>query len=193
MTLISLKDLSECEEYYIDDETFQIVSFKQKKYTEGKILKPRIDKHGYIFYSFSVNGKCKNMCLHHIIVKMFINPDYDSKKFEVDHKNHNKQDNSIDNHCIVTRSENDRNRSISRTGKEFNFLSDIGKKLVINAEAGIYYSLDFDKFFMFLEHTKQYKELHVNLNNGYPCIRYCFNNKQHKISINKFKKSLNKQ
>ena len=38
--LVSLKDITNCEDYYIDDQTFQIVSFKQKKYENGKILKP---------------------------------------------------------------------------------------------------------------------------------------------------------
>lgn len=37
--LVSLKELTNCEDYYIDDETFQIVSFKNKKYEQGRILK----------------------------------------------------------------------------------------------------------------------------------------------------------
>ena len=190
--LVSLKDIVGCEDYYIDDTTFQIVSFKQKKYTEGKILKPHIDKDGYIKYIFCVNGKQKNMFLHHIIVKMFINPDYDSKKFEVDHKDHNRTNNSIDNLCIVTRSENSRNRS-SMNEVEFNYFDNIGKSLIINTDAGIYYSLETDHFYMYIEHTNKFKELHECLCNGYPCIRYRYNNKQHTFSINKFKKSLNKQ
>ena len=192
--LVSLKDIVGSDDYYIDDTTFQVVSFKYKKYTEGKILKPRIRKDGYIYYQFSVNGKIKNILLHHIIVKLFIDKNFDSNKFEVDHKNHNKQDNSIDNLCIVSRSENIRNVSKSRTGKEFNYVNDIGEKLVINKEAGIYYSLALDKFYMYIQHTKQYKELHVYLNNGKnPSIQYCYNNKKHKFSIDKFKKSINKQ
>ena len=149
MTLISLKDIVGCEDYYIDDTTFQIVSFKQKKYTEGKILKPRIRKDGYIDYHFRVNGKYKYIFLHHLIVKLFIDKNFDSTKFEVDHKNRNKLDNSIDNLCIVSHSENNRNKSTYK-GKEFNYIDDIGKSLVINADAGIYYSLELDKFFMFI-------------------------------------------
>ena len=34
--LVSLKEITNCEDYYIDDQTFQIVSFKQKKYENGK-------------------------------------------------------------------------------------------------------------------------------------------------------------
>ena len=190
--LVSLKDIV-CDDYYIDDTTFQIVSFKQKKYEQGKILTPHINKDGYIDYKFFVNGKCKRILLHHIIVKMFINPDYDSKKFEVDHKDHNRTNNSIDNLCIVTRSENSRNRS-SMNEVEFNYFDNIGKALVINSDAGIYYSLETDHFYMYIEHVNKYKELHVNLNHGKnPCIRYRYNNKQHFFSINKFKRNLNKQ
>lgn len=189
--LVSLKDITNCEDYYIDDKTFQIVSFKNKKYTEGKILKPDI-RNGYIYYDFYVNGKRKHIYLHHIIVKLFIDKNFDSSKFEVDHKNHNRQDNSIDNLCVVSHSENNRNMSKSSNGKDFNYIDDIGKSLVINEEAGIYYSLEFDKFYMFIEHTNKYKELHECLNNGKnPCIKYRYNNKQYQFSIDKFKKSIN--
>ena len=189
--LVSLKEITNCEDYYIDDQTFQIVSFKQKKYTEGKILKPRIDKDGYIFYHFSVNGKYKNIRLHHIIVKLFIDKNFDSSKNDIDHKDHNRTNNSIDNLAVVSRIENNRNMS-SKNGVKFNFVDNIGNALVINADAGIYYSLDLDKFYMFIEHTNKFKELHECLKNGkYPCIQYKYNNKQYMFSINKFKKSIN--
>ena len=192
--LVSLKEILRCEDYYIDDQTFQIVSFKQKKYEQGKILKPHIDKDGYIFYSFSVNGKYKYIRLHHIIVKLFIDKNFDSTKFQVDHKNHNRQDNSIDNLCIVSQSENSRNVSKSRTGREFNFVDDIGNALVINEEAQIYYSLDLDKFYMYINHTNKFKGLHECFKNDkYHCIQYSYNNKQHYLNIDKFKKSINKQ
>ena len=192
--LVSLKEITNCEDYYIDNETFQIVSFKQKKYEQGKILKPQIRKDGYIRYCFCINRKQIYILLHHIIVKLFIDKNYDSSKFEVDHKNRNKQDNSIENLAIVSKIENQRNRSTHK-GKEFNFVDDIGKSsLVINAEAQIYYSLDLDKFYMYINQNGKYKELHVILHKGkYPCISYCFNNKRNMLSINKFKKSLNKQ
>ena len=191
--LVSLKDIVGCEDYYIDDQTFQIVSFKQKKYTEGKILTPNINNNGYIDYRFCINGKCKSILLHHIIVKLFIDKNFDSSKNDIDHKNHNRQDNSIDNLYIVSRSENNRNVSKSRTGKEFNFVDNIGKSLVINEDAGIYYSLEFDKFYMYIEHTNKFKELHMCFKNGLPYIQYCYNNKNHMFSINKFKKNLKKQ
>lgn len=85
------------------------------------------------------------------------------------------------------------NVSKSRTGKEFNFVNDIEKSLVINEEAGIYYSLEFDKFYMLINHTGKYKELHENFNSGYPCIRYKYNNKSHTFRTTNFRRNLNKQ
>lgn len=192
--LVSLKDIVGCEDYYIDDQTFQVVSFKQKKYEQGRILKPHIRKDGYIIYRFNVNGKQREIFLHVIIVKLFIDKNYDTTKFDVDHKDHNRTNNSIDNLCIVNRIENNRNASKSWNGVEFNYIDDIGEKLVINEEAQIYYSLDLDKFYMYIQHTNKYKELHVYLNNGKnPSIRYQYNNKQYQFSINKFKKSLKQE
>ena len=191
MTLLSIEHIVGTNGYYIDDETLQIYSFKQD-YKNGKLLKPFIDKNGYLRYHFFVNGKYKKIYYHHIIVKMFINPNFDSTKEEIDHKDCNKLNNNIENLAIVSRLENNRNRS-SYNGKEFKFTDTIGKSLVINDEAQIYYSLELDKFYMFIEHNNKYRELHECLNNGRPCIVYQYNNKSHMFSINKFKKSLNKK
>ena len=191
MTLISLKAVVGCEGYYIDDETFQIYSFKQD-YKNGKLMKPSVDNRGYFNYCFRVNGKVKKISLHYIIVKMFIKTDFDSKKEEVDHLNHNKLDNSIENLKVVSRSENQRNKSAYK-GKLFNFVNDIGNYLVINEDAGIFYSLENDKFYMFINQTKKYKELHEQLHHGYPCIRYKYNNKSYELSTTYFRKNLHKK
>lgn len=191
MTLLSLEKIVGTNGYYIDDEDLKIWSFKQD-YKNGKLLKPHINQDGYMQYCFRVNGKYKIILYHVIIVKMFIKSDYDSNKEEIDHRNHNRQDNSIENLCVVSRSENQRNSS-SMNGKKFNFVDNIGKSLVINEEAGIFYSLELDRFFMFIEHTNKYKELHEQLHNGNPYVYYCYKNKLHNFSINKFKKNLNKQ
>lgn len=190
--LVSLKDIVGSDDYYIDDTTFQVVSFKQKKYENGKILTPEINGSGYIRYRFQINGKQKYLFLHVIIVKLFIDPNFDSSKNDIDHKDHNRTNNSIDNLSVVSRSENDRNKSTYK-GNEFNFMDDIGKSLVINGEAQIYYSLELDKFYMLINHTGKYKELHMSLISGYPYIQYQYNNKKHYININKFKKSLKQQ
>lgn len=134
------------------------------------------------------------MLLHHIIVKLFIDKNFDSKKFEVDHLDHNRANNSINNLCVVSKSENQRNISKSWNGKGFNYVSNIGNALIIDEEAQIYYSLDLDRFYMYIQHTNKYKELHVYLDKGkYPSINYFYNNKHYCFGIDKFKKSLNKQ
>ena len=189
--LISLKDITKCEDYYIDDKDLKIYSFKQD-YKNGKLLKPHINKNCYIQYYFRVNGKNKKIYYHHIIVKMFIKSDYDSSKEEIDHKDRNPKNNSIENLCVVSRSDNRRNRS-SHKGKIFNYINDIGNSLIINEEAQIYYSLELDKFFMYINQTNKYKELHVCLHYGNPYVYYCYKNKLHNFSVNKFKKSLKQQ
>lgn len=192
MTLISLKDVVGCEGYYIDDETFQIYSFKQD-YKNGKLMKGRYTKDGYIIYKFYVHGKQKNIFYHTIIVKMFIKKDFNSNVEEIDHLDHNRTNNCIDNLCVVSHSDNKRNSSISKNGIIFNFVDNIGKSLVINEDAGIFYSLDLDKFFMQIKQSDKFKELHEYLHHGYPCIQYCYNNKKHMFRTTNFRKNLNKK
>ena len=193
MTLLSIEHIVGTNGYYIDDETLQIWSFKQKKYENGKLLKPLINNNGYIQYQFCKNGKYKNICLHVIIVKMFIKKDFNSKVEEIDHRDHNRTNNSIENLAVVSRSDNIKNMSKSRTGKKFNFVDNIGNSLIINEEAQIYYSLELDKFFMYINQTNKYKELHELISNGFNYIGYCYNNKRYKLSTTYFRKNLNKK
>lgn len=192
MTLLSLEHIVGTNGYYIDDKTLQIYSFKQKKYEHGKLLKGHYDNDGYIYFSFFVNGKVKQIFYHHIIVKMFIKSDYDPKKEQIDHVNHDKNDNSIENLSVVSRSDNKRNQS-SYKGKLFNYVDSIGNSLVINEECGIYYSLDYDRFFMYIHQSDKFKELHECISNGYPCIQYSYNNKKHMFKTTNFRKNLNKK
>ena len=192
MTLLSIEHIVGCEGYYIDDDTLQIWSFKYKKYTDGKLLTPLIKKDGYIQYRFCVNGKEKKIYYHHIIVKMFINPNFDSTKEEIDHKDRNPKNNSIENLCVVSRSDNNRNK-LTYKGKIFNYYDNIGKSLIINKDAGIYYSLELDKFFMYINQTNKFKELHENLHHGNYCVAYCYNNKRYELSTSYFRKNLNKK
>ena len=58
---------------------------------------------------------------------MFLNPNFDSTKEEIDHRDHNRTNNSIENLAIVSRSENKRNTS-SYNGKEFKFIDNMTNK-----------------------------------------------------------------
>ena len=133
MTLLSIEHIVGTSGYYIDDKDLQIYRFKNNN-KNGKLLKPQINRDGYVYYHFFVNGKVKNIYYHHIIVKMFLNPNFDSTKEEIDHRDHNRTNNSIENLAIVSRLENCRNISKSWNGKEFNFINDIGRSLIINED-----------------------------------------------------------
>ena len=100
--------------------------------------------------------------------------------------------NSIENLSVVSKSENCRNR-LSYKGKDFNYVDNIGKSLVINEEAKIYYSLEYDKFYMYILHTNKYRELHEYIHHGYPSVSYYYNNKKHEIGTTNFRKNLNKK
>ena len=191
MTLLSLEHIVGTNGYYIDDKTLQIWSFKQD-YKNGKLLKGYYNKKGYIEFIFYINGKRKHILYHHIIVMMFIKSDYDSKKEEIDHVDRNRTNNCIENLSVVSRSENQRNKS-SMNEKLFNFVDNIGNYLVINEEAKIYYSLEYDKFYMYIHQSDKFKELREHIYNNYPCIIYGYNNKLYKFSTTKFRKNLKKQ
>ena len=66
-----------------------------------------------------VNGKEKQICYHHIIVKMFIKKDFNSKVEEVDHRDHNRTNNSIENLAVVSRSDNIKNMSKEQLTPEY--------------------------------------------------------------------------
>lgn len=71
----------------------------------GKPLKGCVDRCGYREVVLSENGKCKSYLVHRLILMTFC-PRSDAEKFDVNHKNGNKLDNSIENLEWCTRSEN---------------------------------------------------------------------------------------
>lgn len=89
----------EWKQIIIDDEVYpyevstdgQIRNMKKAK----RILKQRVDKHGYYRINLSKNGIQKSFSVHRIVAIMFIpNPHgYDT----VNHINHNRLDNRVEN------------------------------------------------------------------------------------------------
>lgn len=67
----------------------------QKQIKKEKILKPIRNKNGYYYITLSKNGS-KQYRLHRIILLTFL-PTIDSYKLQVNHKNGNKNDNSLKN------------------------------------------------------------------------------------------------
>lgn len=69
-------------------------------------LKKAVDVHGYLYYSLSEGGKDRRYAAHRLVAEAFIpNPE---GKPEVNHKDGNKHNNSVDNLEWVTRTENHR-------------------------------------------------------------------------------------
>ena len=188
-TLISLESILHTKGYFIDQQTFEIWSFKRKnKITDrARLMMPNINSTGYVRYKFYINGKQKHYFLHQLIVWIFIDPNYDPKTQTIDHLDHNKLNNAINNLKVVSLSDNCKNKHSSKLGV-YNYVDSIGKALIISPKMGIYYSIEYDKFYMYIEHINKYKELHEcnHKNNQY--VKYIDNNKQKSINVNKFKK-----
>lgn len=74
------------------------------KLLEEKILKPKVDRKGYLFVELHKNGKSKHYKVHRLVAKAFIpNPD---NKPQVNHINGNKTDNKKENLEYCTNYEN---------------------------------------------------------------------------------------
>lgn len=77
---------------------------KGTRVVKGRILKQQRDKYGYLFVGFSVNGKHVIRKVHRIVAKCFIpNP---NNLPQVNHKNCDRTNNSIDNLEWCTLKEN---------------------------------------------------------------------------------------
>lgn len=71
---------------------------------QEKILKPQIHKNGYVCVGFTVNGKVYGRLVHRLVAQAFVpNP---SNKPEVNHKDGNKENNSMENLEWCTAREN---------------------------------------------------------------------------------------
>ena len=77
-----------------------------------KILKPRLDRHGYYRLNLRLNRKKKTVMVHRLTALAFIpNPE---NKPHVDHINNINTDNNVNNLRWVTNSENHYNQKLSK-------------------------------------------------------------------------------
>ena len=186
--LLSLENIVGCPGYYIDNVTYDIWSYKRKQPVKIK-LSP--DSKGYLKFNFYNEGKSKTIRYHQIIVKVFIDSNYDTKTQEIDHINHIRDDNRIENLKVVSRRENEMNKTAYR-GKQAIYLDDIGDSIAVNAEHGVYYSKTNDKFYRFVEHIGKYRQLTEYKNHASMRIDYGYNKKKYDINCTKFRKELSK-
>lgn len=104
---------------YMVSDRGRIKSYREKKVPNncyltngGKIIYEKILKsdtnHGYEQVGLTKNGKIKNYAIHRLVAQAFIpNP---NQLPEINHKNHNKTDNSVDNLEWCDRSYNNKHR-----------------------------------------------------------------------------------
>lgn len=111
------KDLKEYENLYQISNLGRVKSlqrrksnYNQKGFTgtfkliQEKILKPKVDRKGYLYVQLYKNGKSKMFKVHRLVAQTFI-PNLRNKP-QVNHKDGNKQNNFIDNLEWCTNTEN---------------------------------------------------------------------------------------
>ena len=95
---------------------------KEYLYTQKeRILKPRIDKKGYVHYALNKNGIAKEYKAHRLVALVFIPNPYNKK--QINHKDLNKQNNCVDNLEWCTNGENQKH-SYKNNPSRKNFFRD---------------------------------------------------------------------
>ncbi len=96
------KDIKEFEGYYQISNKGRLKSFKLSK--KGIVLKQTNKKKGYFSVVLNANKKTKYTRIHRLVAEYFLsNP---NNKPQVHHKDHNKQNNNVENLEWVTSREN---------------------------------------------------------------------------------------
>lgn len=93
------KDVLGYEGLYMVSSLGRIKSVKT-----GLIMKPKDNGRGYKYVALCKNGRCRTKCIHRLVVEAFIGAI--PKGFEVNHKDEDKGNNTLDNLEICTRSYN---------------------------------------------------------------------------------------
>ena len=118
-------------------DNYQVSNFgRVRNSTTGRILQGGVDGGGYLKVNLSKDGKANNHKIHQLVANEFIEkPD---GKTCVDHIDKNRLKNIVENLRWVTRSENDRNRSM-RSDNTSKFKGVCYNKLAKKYQANITY------------------------------------------------------
>lgn len=105
------KDIVGYEGKYMISNMGNVKSLNYKRSNKEKILKPFKNKDGYLIVGLCINGKKTNFQIHRLVAEIFIpNP---NNLPQVNHKDENKLNNSVDNleWCSVSYNINYGNRN----------------------------------------------------------------------------------
>ena len=148
-----------------------------------------VNKNGYYQICLCMNNHSKYY-YHHVLIWISHFGSYDKTQYDIDHIDHNRTNNHIDNLRLVNRSLNTINMSKSWKGYSFDFYNELPDKIVINEECKVYYCRQYDKFFRFV--VNEYREIHEykqTYNNGI-YIQWCTDNKKYKFTTTHFRDNL---
>ena len=154
----------------------------------GRILKPHLTKDGYYQICLCMNNHRKHY-YHHMLIWISHFGSYDKIQYDIDHVDHNRINNHIDNLRLVSRSLNAINMSKYKS-KQFDFYNELPDKIVINEEHKIYYCKQYDKFFRFV--VSEYREIRERKrsdNNG-TLIKWYKDYKQYYFTTTTFRQTL---
>jgi hypothetical protein len=178
-------------ETLVCDEDYEIYSdypYQIRKKINKRIIKETLDnreKYGYIMCFLNLVRYPK----HRIIAKQFLpNP---NNLPEVDHINHNRSDNRIDNLRWISASNNSRNKS-SHLGVLYTFVDDISPEAIhVTEYSGHEFSdLYFHENVFYYWNGIQYRKLHITeKRNG--ALSVCIRDDNHSrvtICYSKFKR-----
>jgi len=174
-------DFVECgQNYSINLETNEI-----RNDITGKIKKPHL-RGGYHRVQLSLNGKNKNYPVHQL-VWIIHNSTYDTSKYDIDHIDHCRTNNNINNLRLVNRSTNNINKS-HMNGKSFDYQSELPDAIIINEECEVYFCKQFDKFYRKVSEN-QYREIHERKlkNKNSTRIEWKLNNKHYHFTTSNFR------
>ena len=103
-----LVDIKGCPNYKFNLNTNEVYGLKCQEY-----LINTLNPYGYYYVGLMINGKCTTIRLHRLVYQ-YNNPNEDITLFQIDHIDHNRTNNNIENLRAATHSENMRNISIQQ-------------------------------------------------------------------------------
>ena len=172
-----------------DYEIFSQYPHPIRRKGSDKIVSEHIDSDGYVICALNSKSNKK----HRIIASQFI-PNPLNLPF-IDHINHDRADNRVENLRWVTQLENMRNRS-SSNGVTYEYIDELSNQAIEITNYGdhnfefYYYDPEDDNFYYYT--GVNYRKLHINIMKTRPGTAYVCakdtHNKNVNILLNRFKK-----